>query len=70
MEDQAKTLGVVAAVGAAVGVGLALGLGLRVLAWGAALGIGAGAALALTTAGRRRPGAPGMIDAYDAPALH
>ena len=70
MEDQAKTLGVVAAVGAAVGVGLALGLGLRVLAWGAALGIGAGAAIALTTAGRRRSAAPGMIDTYDAPALH
>jgi hypothetical protein len=70
MEDQAKTLGIVAGVGAALGVGLALGMGLRVLAWGAALGIGAGAAIALATAAKRRPGEAGMVEAWRQPALH
>lgn len=69
MEDQAKTLGVVAAVGAAVGVGLALGLGLRVLAVGAGLGVLAGAALAVSTAAGRRGGAP-RLTTGSAPALH
>jgi len=71
MEDQAKTLGVVAAVGAAVGAGVALGLGLRVLAVAAALGLGAGAAIGVASVAGRRRGAVGLLPAPETqPALH
>jgi len=70
MEDEVKTLGIVAGVGAALGLGVALGLGLRVLAWGAALGLGAGAAVALSTVARRRGGPAGLLEDHTAAAVH
>ncbi|WP_372784176.1 hypothetical protein [Phenylobacterium sp.] len=45
MQDELKTVGVVALVGGAVGVGLALGLGLRFFTAVAMVGLGTGVAL-------------------------
>jgi hypothetical protein len=45
MQDELKTVGVVALVGGAVGVGLALGLGLRFFSAMAMVGLGTGVAL-------------------------
>jgi len=74
MQDQLKTYGIWAGVGAALGVGVALGLGLRVLAAGAAVGLGAGAALGVASAvnGRRKDGPHQLKLDYDGAgaALH
>jgi hypothetical protein len=70
MDDQAKTLGLVAVVGAALGAGVALGLGARVLAVAAAAGVAAGAAAGVASARRRSPAAPGMLPTQANPALH
>jgi hypothetical protein len=47
MQDELKTAGVVALVGAAVGAGVALGLGLRFFTAVAMVGLGTGVALGL-----------------------
>ena len=45
MQDELKTAGVIALVGAAVGMGVALGLGLRFFSAVAMVGLGTGVAL-------------------------
>ncbi|THD64083.1 hypothetical protein [Phenylobacterium sp.] len=53
MQDELKTAGVVALVGAAVGAGVALGLGLRVFSALAMVGLGTGIALGVIVGGKR-----------------
>ena len=52
MHDQAKTLGTVALVGAAVGAGVALGFGLRLFSAVAMIGLGTGVALGVVAGTR------------------
>jgi hypothetical protein len=52
MQDELKTAGVVALVGAAVGAGFALGLGLRLFSAVAMVGLGTGIALGLVAGTR------------------
>jgi hypothetical protein len=64
MQDELKTAGVVALVGAAVGVGVALGLGLRLFSAVAMVGLGTGIALGVV-AGTR----PKALDVESSPPL-
>jgi hypothetical protein len=56
MQDELKTAGVVALVGAAVGAGVALGLGLRFFSVIAMVGLGTGIALGVVAGGKRVAG--------------
>jgi len=47
MQDELKTAGIVALVGAGVGAGIALGLGLRLFSAVAMVGLGTGIALGI-----------------------
>ncbi len=53
MQDELKTAGVVALVGAALGAGVALGLGLRLFSAVAMVGLGTGIALGFVAGGRK-----------------
>ncbi len=54
MQDELKTAGVVALVGAALGAGVALGLGLRFYSAIAMVGLGTGVAMGLVAGARPR----------------
>ena len=54
MQDELKTAGIVALVGAAVGGGVALGLGIRFFSVVAMVGLGAGVALGVVVGSRPR----------------
>jgi hypothetical protein len=56
MQDELKTVGVVALVGGAVGVGLALGLGLRFFSAMAMVGLGTGVALGIIAGTKPKSG--------------
>jgi len=64
MQDELKTAGVVALVGAAVGAGVAVGLGLRFFTAVAMVGLGTGIALGVV-AGTK----PKSYDALPPPSL-
>ncbi len=60
MQDELKTAGIVALVGAALGGGLALGLGIRFFSAAAMVGLGAGVAIGVVAGSRpRRVGSDG-----------
>jgi hypothetical protein len=54
MQDEMKSMGVVAAIGAAAGAGLALGVGLRFFSVLAMVGLGTGVAIGLVVSARPR----------------
>lgn len=59
MQDELKTAGVVALVGAAVGAGVAIGLGLRFFTAVAMVGLGTGVALGVVAGTKpKSAGAP------------
>jgi len=54
MQEELKTAGVIALVGAAVGAGVALGMGLRFFSAVAMVGLGTGVALGVVAGARPR----------------
>jgi len=55
MQDELKTAGVVALVGAALGAGVAIGLGLRFFTAVAMVGLGTGVALGVVAGTKPKP---------------
>jgi hypothetical protein len=70
MQDDMKTYGLWAGLGAALGIGIAVGMGLRFLATGAVVGIGAGAALGIASGLKSRKSGQSLARADEPPLLY